>query len=312
MAFEEDFGIDPSQPQPKEYTLSATGVVSRTLSLWTGKLLQYIMIVGIISAVCAAISFVLLYTIFGTIGVIVADPISYIFNIFAYTTFPEVTIIAVSIGFGIVAYVLTAIVAGAAIKFALDDYTGQKGDVGVSFSHSFGKVSNIIIVQIVISFLSAALLIPGMILLFRSMVGVDISDPFDPYFPPGSLELMAQAMGFLLVGLIVLLYLQSRFAPTLAIVVDTDLSAIDSLKKSWELTSGNVLHVLASQILIALVVGVATMIISFGASYTPFYVVVEAILIGLLLSSINYVFASVLYKDLASRTETYDLPEYVL
>ena len=60
MAFDDDLGLDPSQPSAYDYTLSATGLVSRTISLWFGRIVQYIIIVGIISAVCVAVSVVLL------------------------------------------------------------------------------------------------------------------------------------------------------------------------------------------------------------------------------------------------------------
>jgi hypothetical protein len=316
LAFEEDFGQDPSQPQAQNYTLNATGLISRTVSVWTRNLAKYIVIVGIVGAVSVAISFVLLFALFGLVGVIPSDPISYIFSIFTLTTFPDVTLIAVSLGFAFVAFVINAIVIGAAIKFALDDYGEQRGDVGLSFSHSFGRISRIVFVQIVLSFLVTVVLTPGLILLTRAMDVIDISDPFNPIFPPGSIELLMSAFGLMIIGGIFLIYLQARFVPTLAIVLDTELSAIESLKKSWSLTRGNILHVLGGQFLAMLVTVAFSLIISIGVSAIllpiDLTLVIESIITTLIFSAFSLIFGVVLYRDLVSRTRTSDLPEYVL
>ncbi|TFH10864.1 MAG: hypothetical protein E4H14_01790, partial [Candidatus Thorarchaeota archaeon] len=64
MAFEDgnEFGTDPSQRRDQDYALSATAVVSKTISLWARKIIQYIVIVGIIGAACVGVSFVLLFS----------------------------------------------------------------------------------------------------------------------------------------------------------------------------------------------------------------------------------------------------------
>lgn len=317
MAFEKGLGHDPSQPPEiaQDFTVSATGLVSRTISLWTRKLVQYIIIVGIVGAGLTLISFVMLFELFGTIGVLGTDPISYVFSIFTLTTIPDLTLIGVAIMFAIIAFGINAIVAGTAIKFALDDYGERRGDIGRSFSHSFKRTLNIILVQLLLSFLVSVVTTPGLILTSMAMEGIDISDPFNPIFPPGSLELMMQAFGLIIVGGIFLIYISARFAPTLAIVIDTDLSAIDSLKKSWELTSGNVLHVLAAQFLIIIVILVLDLIVNLGLTsvlyLSPYVIVVEVIISTLLFSSLNFIFYAVLYRDLISRTGISDLPDFV-
>ncbi|MHA1936491.1 MAG: hypothetical protein ACW97A_14570 [Candidatus Thorarchaeota archaeon] len=306
MAFEDGLEPEPSQPPTQDFTVSATGIVSRTLSLWTRKIIQYIIIVGIVGAGLVVVSYVMVLTILGTIGVLGTDPVTYLFGLFTLTSFPDLTMIVVSLMFAIVAFVVNAIVGGAAIKFALDDYGERRGEIGTSFSHSFGRAIHIIIVLLVISFLVSIVTAPSLYISTIALEGIDISDPFNPIFPPGALELMMASFVLLIVGWIFTVYISARFAPTLAIVIDTDLSAIDSLKKSWELTSGNVLHVLVAQILFIIAVFVLQLIISFALTFVllfnPLLLVLEVIVSALLFGSLTFIFAAVLYRDLLSRS----------
>jgi hypothetical protein len=315
MAFEDGFGHDPSQPIDHDYVLSATGLVSRTISLWSRKLGQYIIIVGIIGAACVGISFVLLLTLFGAVGTLGADPISYLVSLFLI---PEsnYSLLVLSIGFAIVAFILNAIIYGAAIKFTLDEYGGNGGDVGSSFSHSSMKLLNIIIVQILLGSLVAIILTPATVLTTRAMDMIDISDPLNPIILPGAFELLMSAMAFFLIGGIFLIYINVRFVPTLAIVIDTDLSAIDSLKRSWGLTSGNFFHVLGGYILLMLAVIVLGLIVSTALAFTllpiSYLLVIESLVTVLLFSALNYIFTVVLYRDLSSRTGSSTLDELMI
>ncbi|MCK4567320.1 MAG: hypothetical protein KAU48_08425 [Candidatus Thorarchaeota archaeon] len=307
MAFEDELGHDPSQQSDQNYALSATELVSKTISLWARKIMQYIAIVGFIGAACVAVSFVLLFSLFGTIGTLGADPISYLLSLFFGET-PGYTLVVVSVGFAVFAFILHAIIHGAAIKFTLDEYGGKGGEVGTSFSYSFGRVRNIIIVQLLLSFLVAIILVPAITLTGQALGMIDISDPMNPIFPPGSIELLMSAMGFFIVGGIFLIYINVRFAPTLAIVIDTDLSAIDSLKRAWELTSGNFFHVFVSYILLNIAFlffsVIVTLVVSFTFLPLAYLYVIEAVVTALLFSSLSFIFTSVLYRDLSSRTSS--------
>ena len=134
MALEDGFGHDPSQPIDQDYVLSATGLVSRTFGLWSRKLAQYIIIIGLFGAVCGGVSFILLFTLFESIGTIAADPISSFYSFFMYATFPSTPFITATILFSLIAFVINAIVVGATIKFTLDDYSGIEADI---FIHPF-------------------------------------------------------------------------------------------------------------------------------------------------------------------------------
>ncbi len=315
MAFEDEFGRDTSQPIAQDYAVNATGLVSRTLSLWIRKLGQYIVIVGIVGAVGVAVSFALLFVFFGIVGVIVTDPIGYLLGILFEPTV-NLTLVGLSVGFAIIAFVLNAIIGGAALKFSLDEYGGPGGDVSTSFSHSISRTSRIIVVQLILSSMVAVVLTPGTILITRAMNMIDISDPFNPIFQPGAMELLMSAFMLLLVGGIFLLYLQVRFVPTLAIVIDTDLSAIDSLRRSWDLTRGNFLHVLGGLILIGIVMIALDIAVSYSVSLTSLpesdRMVIESITTALLFGAVNYIFSVVLYKDLHSRVGSSSLDELML
>lgn len=315
MAFEDELGHDPSQPMGQDYVLSATGIVSRTISLWSRKIVQYIIIVGIISTVCIAVSVVLLFTLYGAVGTLGADPISYLISLI-FVPESDFTFLALALGFGILAFILNAIINGAAIKFTLDEYGGYGGGVGTSFSFSLGRLLNIIIVQLILSSLVAIILTPAMILTTQAMDLIDITDPFNPIIQPGAFELLMGAMGLLFVGGTFLIYIQVRFAPTLAIVIDTDLSAIDSLKRSWGLTSGNFLHVFGSYILLSLAVIVLGVIVSAAMAFTllleSYLLVIESLITALLFGALSYIFTAVLYRDLSSRTDTSTLQDLMI
>jgi membrane-anchored glycerophosphoryl diester phosphodiesterase (GDPDase) len=315
MAFDDELGRDHSQPMAQEYSVSASGLVSRTLSLWIQKLGQYIIIVGLIGAVSVAVSFALLFAFFDLIGVLGADPISYLVGLL-FEPSPNLTLIAVSFGYAIIIFVLNAIIGGAALKFTLDEYSGTGGDIKGSFSHSIGRTPSIIVVQLILSSLVAIVLTPATILTTRALEMIDISDPSNPIIQPGAMELLMSAMALFLVGGIFLFYFQVRFVPTLAIVISTDLSAIDSLKRSWELTSGNFLHVLGGLILVNIAIIALGIVVSFGVSLTllpdSYRYVIESIVTALLFGAISYIFSVVLYKDLLSRSGSSSLDELML
>lgn len=315
LAFEDDLGYDQSQPIGHNYALSASELVTRTFTVWVRNLLQYIIIVGILSATFIGVSFVLLLVLFDILGTLGTDPLSFLISLIL-DPLSNPPLIALSLGFAIVTFVINAIVIGAAIKFTLDEYGENRGAIGTSFSHSFGRTPIIIIVQLILTSFAAILFTPATILIFRAMDMIDISDPFNPIIQPGSLELLMSAFGLLVVGGVVLIYINIRFAPTLAIVIDTDLSAIDSLKRSWELTSGNFFHVFGGLILLILATSVLGIVVSAVLTFTflpePYRLILESLISSIFFSALTYIFAVVLYRDLESRKGISDFPDYVL
>jgi membrane-anchored glycerophosphoryl diester phosphodiesterase (GDPDase) len=317
LAFDE-LGPDQSQLNTQKYTLSATGVVSRTLGLWKRRFVQYIIIVGIIGACTVTGSFIVLFALFGTIGIIGTDPVTYLVSILAFTTLPDLTLIGVTLLFASVVFVVNAILGGAAIKFTLDDYNARNGDIQTSLSHSYGKALNFIAVQLVISFLTAIFLYPGLNLLLNAMTSIDITDPYNPIFPPDAIQMMMVGSTLLMVGVLVMVYISARLAPARAIVIDTNLSAIASLKKSWVLTSGNVMHVIGSWFIFGIAINVLGFLVSaftYLLGYVGLYsysLVIESIIGALLFWALNYIFPVVLYRDLSSRVKESSLDELMI
>lgn len=315
MAFEDDLGYDPSQPGTQNFTIGATEIVSRTLSIWSRRIIQYIIIVGVVSVVSITVSFIVLFGFFGLVGTIGADPISYVIQFFLDPTMGS-TLLILFVGFGVLAFVLNAIVSGAAIKFTLDEYGGPGGNIGQSFSHSISRVVTIIIVQLILGLIVAIVLTPATTFLLGALDMIDISDPYNPIIPPQALESMMIGMVILLFGGIFLIYLQVRLMPALAVVIDTDSSAIDSLTRAWDLTSGKFFHVFGSYLLLGILVAVLGIAVSAIVAFIPvseaYIPIIESIVVSLLFSALNYVYAVVLYRDLTSRTESSTLQDLMI
>jgi len=324
LAFEDGLGVDPSQPREEEYVLSATGIVSKTLSVWIRRFGQYVILVGLVSVFIVFASVIILFAIFGSIGMLPTDPINYIFGLFVLPSTPDLTYFSIAIVFGVIAFIVNAILSGAAIKYSLDDYSGQNAEIGTSFSHAFGKIARIVTIQLIIAIIVSVVTGPSLVLMTRALEGIDLTDPMNPIIEPWAFEYMMMGSVLMLVGGIFILFFLVRFAPALAVVMDTELSAIDSLKRAWELTSGNFLHVLGAQILIGIVVGLLGMVVSVGTTMVmdpnpllpqnPYSIIVQITLTSLLFSAPSLIYISVLYRDLLARggpVES-DLPEYVL
>jgi len=315
MAFEKDLGYDGSQPSDQNYTLSAYDIITRTLSLLKSKFGHYIVIVGIVGAASIIFSAFMYFAMLGTIGVFASDPINYLISALLLETPTDMVVVGVSLGFGIFAFILAAIIGGAATKFTLDEYGGIKGDIGDSFSRSFSRLLPIVIYQLLTAAMIAVVIAPFMFMSLQMVDMIDITDPYSFTLPPGFIETLMQAALIFLVGGIILLYVSVRLAPTLAVILDTDLSVIDSLKKSWELTSGNFMHIFGATILIAVVNFIIVFILGIitGMTLLPseLLLVVDSVIITALFGALTYIFGVVLYKDLASRKGESTLPGFV-
>ncbi len=318
MAFEDGLGEDTSQPteQTQEFTANAYEIVSRTINLWIRKIIQYVTIVGVARVVVLLVSGFVLFTVLGITGIISQDLFNYIFGLFSLTTPPDTTLIILTVLFASILIIVNALVGGAAIKFTLDEYGYNNGDISTSFSHSSHRFISLITVQVLLTFITAAALVPSATLATSALDMIDISDPFNPVFPPGSVELLLGAFAAMALGFLVVIYIQIRFAPTLAILMDSDLSVIDSLKKSWRITSGNFWHIFGAQILIGVAVFVINLVITFCAEFafltSSYYASLAGnILSALFVSAVNFIYTAVLYRDLSSRSDISEYPGYI-
>ncbi len=299
-------GPEPAQPPERDYSVSATGLVSRTFKLWFRNLLAYVVIVGIVSFLWAiAQSFVSVF-ILGTdlTDYFGSDPTSFLIGIISILTDPYISpgtiafFVPVSIVIFIVSLLIYAIIAGAAVKYALDDYGTKSADISESFSFATGRAVTLILAQLIVGLISGAIVAGPAVLLILSL-----------YL--GTVELLLAGMVAIVVAIIVVLYVTVRLSPTLAVVIAEDYSAMDSVKRAWKITGGHFWHIFGGQILLGIAVFVVSFVISllaFSFAFAGGYLVtlIIAAIGALLLSPLSYIFQAVLYKDLKSRASVSD------
>ncbi|MEE8182246.1 MAG: glycerophosphoryl diester phosphodiesterase membrane domain-containing protein [Candidatus Thorarchaeota archaeon] len=307
MENDDGLGLEPSAPPEHDFTVSALGLVTRTFKVWVRKLPSYIIIVGLIGVAYGLLQFAVFYALYGLTAFdlliyVSSDIINTLLGIATAESVLAIEIITTAIVLTVVGMVVNAVIAGGGIKFALDDYGSHQADVGTSLSFAFSRLSTMIVAQFLLALIVAGALAPGMYLFLGAFVSID---PLNPSME--ALSAMMMALPLLLIGAIVAFYFGIRLAPTNAVVVAEDLGAIDSMKRAWELTTGNFWHIFGGQILLSIAMAVIGLVLGMLVSPLIFYgqalmMFVSALIISLLFSAINYVFAAVLYRDLESRS----------
>ena len=282
----------PNTVQPRsEYELGIIGLTDKTINLWGRRLPQYIVIVGIVGALLAALQGIVLYAIFGIDGIALLEfigtsPLDAVFSLVLYTISPDVLIVIFLLS--IISMIVYAIIAGAAIHYALVDYSNpSSGSIGESFSFAVEHASTLIVVQLIQSLIALSLVIVSVVLFYADL-------------------LISLVMMFLI------LYIVVRLAPVLAIVIAEERSPIDSLKRSWQITGGLFFHVFLAQMLIGFVVIILDIMITIGMAFVFLYIVPSlgfavlfvTIISNSMVSSIGYIYLAVLYKDLEARGTT--------
>ena len=306
MENDEGLGLEPAAPPEQDFTVSALDLVTRTLKVWVRKLPSYILIVGLLGVVFSLLQFAVFYALYGTLTFdlllyVSTDIINTLLGLATAEPFVAIEIVIIAIVLTVVGMIVNAVIAGGGIKFALDDYGSHQADVGTSLSFAFSRLSTMIVAQFLLTLIVAGALAPGMYLFLGAFASFDPLNPSLEF-----LDAMLMALPFVLIGLVVSLYFSIRLAPTNAVVIAEDLGAIDSLKRAWELTTGNFLHIFGGQILLGIAVGVIALVPGWLLVPLVFYdlalvLYVSVLISSLLFSAINYVFAAVLYRDLDSR-----------
>ncbi len=297
----------PSQPGP-DYTVGATGLVSRTFNLWIRRIGAYLVIVGLVGAVLAIINSAIAFAIAptdpqGFLNLIGSNPLDILFQIFMWTGVTDALLLVISILLTVVGFVINAITYGAAIKLCLTDYGDPgAGTIGDSFSYAISRLGVLIGAQLLYGFIILLPVLPGA---FLFVLAIPAVDPLDP----ATYSSLLTASVLILVGGIITLYLVVRLLPTIAVVVaEEDKSVVDSLKKAWNISEGNFFHILVGFILFAIVVGIASIVIAGVflplALVSPLLVGLGTIVAGLIISPLPAIFQAVLYRDLESRTRS--------
>ncbi len=313
MAFDEGPSPEgPAQPNQQDFTVSWTGLVSRTFTLWGRKLAQYIAIVGLPIIIIAGIEAVTIWYFLGVAGLATfsaapTSPFSLITSLIGFSgatvTLPY---LAVQLGVSIISMIVFAFVAGACIKLALDNYgTPDKGSVGESMSTAVGKIVPLIVVQLITGGILILLEIPGLVVMSSVIINLT-----DIYAMQAVLGTLLMGMVLMYAGLIIGLYITVRLAVAPALVIAEDKSAIGALKQSFSMAGGHFWHIFAGQILLGIVVGIIGIVITaFGLGFlltgitttALIGLIVLAMIAQLLTSPLNYIFGAVLYRDLTSR-----------
>lgn len=296
-----DSGVEPepSGPQRRDFSVSWTGMVSRTFALWKRRLPGYLTIMGITSIAVYGLYSVVLYLLAGPSGISIlpyigTSPFSLITSLMDLQQLSMNQFI-ILIPMTIISMIVYAIAGGASIKLAFDDYGDPgTGDVDTSLSYSFTRIWGLIGAQIIVGLIVLILQIPTLLTIV--------------FMFTGDLELLAITSLLSLVGVILSAYIGVRLTPVSAIVIiEENTGAFGAVKRAWGLTSGNFWHIFGGQFLLGLVVGIITFIIEFVIGALTFSVVgvlgiaISTIIVGILLSSIDYIFQTVLYRDLESR-----------
>jgi hypothetical protein len=297
---------EPAQPPERDYSVSATGLVSRTFKLWFRNILAYVVIVGIVSFIWAIAQSLVSILILGVdfTDYFGSDPTSFLLGIISILTDPFVTptdialFVPVSIVIFILSLLIYAIIAGAAVKYALDDYGTKSADISESFSFATGRAVTLILAQLIIGLITGAIIAVPALLLVLSLF-------------TGYVDLALIGLAAIMVAIVVILYVSIRLAPTIAVVIAEDLSAMDSVKRAWTITSGNFWHIFGGQILLGIAIFVVSLVIgifaiSFALAGGYLVTLIITAIASLLLSPLNYVFQAVLYKDLKSRATESD------
>lgn len=268
---------------------------------------SYILIVGIISVLMSAVSFVVLYLFYGPaafvlVDLIFSDPLGLLLLIIDYTGITDILLFVIVITLSIVTMLVGAIVGGGAIKFALQDYGNPgAGDVSSALSYGASRAVTLIVTQLLQGLVIAIPLLPGLGIMIVSAVA------FDPMDPSTWTSIAAGGI-ILLVGALITLYLLVRLIPSIAVVVaEEDRSAVGAIKRAYQITGGAFWHTLGGVIILAIAIFVVALVLATIVGAVTFMsaalTLVGSLIISLLISPLNYIFQAVLYRDLESRAK---------
>ena len=273
--------------QKNKYKQGVFGLVRTTFNLWLRKLPQYAVIVGITGTVLLILQSMILLSIFGVEGfdlleLIGTAPLDVVLNLLIYDI--PVGILVLVVILSVIGLAVYAVVAGAAIHFALTDYESpNSGDIRESFSFVFDRIGTLVGVQLLESIVVVGLaFVAGLVMvMFDIFVGIAL---------------------FILV-----IYIGVRLAPAQAVAIAEDRGAMESLTISWYLTGGQFWHVFFGQIVMSIAffvieIAVGVMVGVFAVIFfSPTSILIATLISSFLLSSSNYIYFAVLFRDLEAR-----------
>ncbi|MHA2240590.1 MAG: hypothetical protein ACXACE_03195 [Candidatus Thorarchaeota archaeon] len=269
----------------RDFSVSSSELVTRTLSLFKRKFASYILIVGVAQFLYAFIINFIVFSFFG-----LTSPGS-----------ASLFIIAMVI-LSMIGTILLTVVAGGAIKLALDNYgSPSEGEAGPSLSFAVSRAVKLIATELILSSILFLIMSPVVLVLLAGLPA------FDPYNVYAYMTVMMTIGPVLAICGVIMVYVSVRLAPIIAVVIAEDKSVIESVKRTWVLTSGRFWHIFFGQMMLAFVIGLIAGVI--GVFTLPllfsggFWILILSSSISLLFfSPVMYIFQAVLYKDLLSQT----------
>ena len=305
MTLEGSKNPDFQQSASQDFSVGASGLASRTFSLWIRRLGSYIVIVGLVGAVLA-----LWNTYVATIiapldpesflNLISTDPLDIILKSLNWTSTSGVPVFVIIIALSLIGMIINSVTHGAAIKLCLEDYGNRgAGTIRESFSYAGNRLTTLIGAQIIYGLILMIPVLPGGLVFAYSALTIDIMDP-------STYGLLLTTIPLLLIGLIIALYLAVRLAPTIAVVIaEEERSAVDSVKRAWSITGHHFWHIFAGLFLLIVLIAVASILIAMLIAPIALIAVsiigLSTIIIEILISPLPAVFQAVLYRDLESR-----------
>lgn len=294
-----------SEAASADFIAGATELVSRTANLFSAEKGVYVLMIGttqLLFNLFADLIFFSFYPLMrplytATIGI---DPFSLLTSSLNLIGLPN-TYVIWNLALTAAGIAVFAVLGGGAIKYALCNYrSSSKGSMRESLSFAADRAVTLITTQLVVAFLIFLTVSP---IVFALLGGLIVLYPIRPYAYLGAL---VNIMPILLMCLFVTAYISVRFAPVQAVVVAEGLNALNSIKRAWELTSGNSWHAFKGIFLLMMILGPIAVAMSFLALMLYFGVsmwttIIPAAINQLFLSPLVYVFGAVLYQDLGAR-----------
>lgn len=296
-----DKGIDASDVNNG---LSIAELLTKTLALWIRNLKAYVIIVGIILALFTILQASIAFFLYASYNIsIFADDIgAFLTMIINAILFPEIVEenyvlnLGISLGLVLVGLLITALVTGGAIKFALDDISTGKPDLAASVSIGLNKLLPMFLLQAIIASILAVFLSPG-----QSMMAFGLATD--------NFEMLVNGLSIFLVLGVIALVLLVQILVSPVVLIARDKSPLESLNISFALTRGKLLHIAFGWILVLVVIFFIDFVISTMVSVIAFplgteiLVLIVSIMNGLFLAPIMPIFYAVVFVDLITRPE---------
>jgi len=285
-----------------DFIVGVTTLVSRTANLYSARIRIYVLMMGLAQFLWGLLGNLLFFSSspfvrpFYTpvMGTDLFALLTSAMNLIGFSS----SLIVLNLVFYSMGVVVFAIFGGGAIKYTLDIYRNHsKGSVKKSFSFAKTRAVTLIRIQLIIGSSILLIVSPIIIALIQGMI---VLYPISPY---SLLSVLGSYIPLLLICLSGVVYVSVRLTIAPVIAIAEDLNALDSLRRSWELTRGNSTHTFKGILLLMILLGVLTGTLSFFALVLFFGVsvwmtIIPAAINQLFLGPIFSVFMVILYMNL--------------